>query len=140
MDGFEAVISNPPALCIPHSSGFGGGAGVVGTTDLCDVDGGAAGGAAGGLHCAKTSSITSWVGDGLGAADGMVLLQHTSISFLQVVILLSIWIVTGLEAKISSFSDSRVGASKNPPCLISILFVTLTTSFPGGTFISPSQS
>ena len=64
-DGNEAVTSRPFELCIPHFCGGGGF--VVGGTGL-----------------------TGGLVDGVGGVLAGFFLQHTSISFLQVVILLSI--------------------------------------------------
>ena len=118
-DGNEAVTSRPFELCIPHFCGGGGF--VVGGTGL-----------------------TGGLVDGVGGVLAGFFLQHTSISFLQVVILLSISIWTEFPSKISS---KRSGT---PPCLIIILLVKsdlfkevlliLRTSFVGPFRIPEEQS
>ena len=99
------MTSNPSALCTPHFTSGGFG--------------------------------ESWplIGFCIVVVDGVgIFLQHTSMSFLQVVTLLSIWILTEFS-KISSI------ISENPLCLISTLLVllTLTTLFVVA-LISPEQS
>ena len=72
------MTPKPFELCIPHSCGFGGGGAVIigGFGSLGDI--------------------------GVGGGLTHFFLQHTSISFLHVVFLLSIRMVTGLEPKVSS--------------------------------------
>ena len=72
------MTPKPSELCIPHSCGLGSGGVVI----------------IGGLGSLG----------GIGGGGGLThfFLQHTSISFLHVVFLLSIRMVTGLEPKVSS--------------------------------------
>ena len=76
---------------------------------------------------------------GGGAGGGEVFSQHTSMSFSQVVFLLSIWILTGLKISSTVSCRSSCMSSENPPCLMSILFVVLLT-LTTGPLILPKQS
>ena len=86
-------------------------------------------------HFTSSGFGESWPLIGVFVVVGVgVFLQHTSMSFLQVVTLLSIWILT-------EFSKISSKISENPLCLISTLLVLLTlrTLFVDA-LISPEQS